>query len=121
HRSGGGRTLGSADPPVPAPAPKQAVGHPMQDLSSGPLKASPPPNATLPAAASAKQPDRGALLAAAEKRAQASQKRGLNSSTGPGKIAQKLTEQQQKTTKQLQEEDYQRERIAAEAQAWKAD
>ncbi|KAJ1976950.1 hypothetical protein H4R35_002492 [Dimargaris xerosporica] len=68
----------------------------------------------------AAQPDRAAMLAAAERRAQAAQARGSGSSRQPGPLAQKLAQQQKMSSRELQEQE-RREKEIAQNMVWRGD
>ncbi|KAJ1981662.1 hypothetical protein H4R34_001984 [Dimargaris verticillata] len=102
--------------PTAAPArPAAGAGH---QLGAGrPSGLAPTNKSPLSAAA---QPDRAAMLAAAERRAQAAQARGSGSSRQPGPLAQKLAQQQKMSSRELQEQE-QRENEIAQNMVWRGD
>ncbi|KAJ1969087.1 hypothetical protein IWQ62_000845 [Dispira parvispora] len=66
-------------------------------------------------------PDRAAVLAAAERRAQEAQRRGAPSGSAPGALAKKLAQQQKMSAKELQEQELQAKRAAQDELSWRAD
>ncbi|KAJ1655829.1 hypothetical protein IWQ61_004485 [Dispira simplex] len=69
----------------------------------------------------ARAPDRAAVLAAAERRAQAAQRRGAPSGSTPGALAKKLAQRQKMSAKELQEQELQAKRAAQDELSWRTD